>query len=417
MVEQASACIPGPWQAEACSTGVPLTFFAGYPSAMRGLRAVFTTKIGGVPVRFSWDILLLLALPIVGAVTGGRPYGEPGVGPIWAIVAAVIGLFFVASVAAHELAHALVAQRLGLPVRGVSLSLLGGAAEFAAEESTPADECLVALAGLGASVVLGAVAGAGALAFHGRSGPLFAVCIAAAIINGLLVALNVLPGFPLDGGRIVRAAAWYLADDLVAGTKVATGYGQVVSWITLALGAVITFYSPVFGLWTLLIGYAIGRAGRRSFIQLLWQETSQEIPLAAVTGPGPLLAPGRMIADVVDIFLQDRLSGPRPVGADGQIVGVLDLELNVRKVPRPLWAETTIAEAMTPVAALTRLTLAPELTLSDGVAALNRTGARTILVVDDADTIIGIVTRERVDRWVRSRLREDGTRVRRPPTG
>lgn len=410
-------CLPGT-QASASTTGASsLAFFAGYPPPLHGPRALFTATVGGVPVRFSWDILLLLALPVIGAVTGGRPYGQPGAGVVWAVVAAVIGLLFVASVAAHELAHALMARRLGLPVRGVRLSLLGGAAEFVAEESTPADECLVALAGLGTSVALGAVAGAGALAFSGRSGPLFAICIAGAIINGLLVALNVLPGFPLDGGRIIRAAAWYLADDLVAGTKVATGYGQVVSWITLALGAVITFSSPVFGLWTLLVGYAIGRAGRRSFIQLLWQETSQEIPLTAVTGPGPLLAPERMVSDVVDIFLQDRLSGPRPVGTDGEIIGVLDLELNIRKVPRPLWAETTIAEAMTPVADLPRLTLAPELTLFDGVAALNRTGARTVLVVDDTGKRIGIVTRERVDRWVRSRLRENGTRVRRPPTG
>ena len=370
-----------------------------------------------MPVRLSWDILALLALPVIGGVVGGRPYGEAGTGPVWAVVAAVIGLVFVGSVAAHELAHALVARRAGLPVRGVRLSLMGGAAEFAAEESTPADECLVALAGLGASVALGVVAGAGALVFHGRNGPVFAVCVAAAIINGLLVALNVLPGFPLDGGRIVRAAAWYLADDLVAGTKVATGYGQVVSWITLALGAVLTFYSPVFGLWTLLVGYAIGRAGRRSFVQLLWQETSQEIPLAAVTGPGPLLAPERVIGDVVDLFLQDRLSGPRPVGKDGEIVGVLDLERNIRKVPRPLWAETTVAAAMTPASDLPRVTLAPDLTLYDGMATLHRTGTCAVLVVDDAGKVIGLVTRERVDRWVRARLREEGTRVRRPPAG
>ena len=103
-----------------------------------------------------------------------------------------------------------------------------------------------------------------------------------------------------------------------------------------------TFYSPVFGLWIILIGYYIGRAGRLSFVQLLWQETSQEIPLAAITGPGPLIAPEKMVGDVVDVFLSDRLSGPRPVGADGVVIGVLDLDTNVRKVPRPLWMETTV---------------------------------------------------------------------------
>jgi Zn-dependent protease len=382
---------------------------------MRGTRGTVTRVIAGVPVRFSWDLLVLLLLPVAGAVVGGRPYGQRGTGAVWALVAAGIALAFVFSVGAHELAHAVVARRVGLPVRGVRLSLLGGAAEFAAERSTPGDECAVALAGLAVSFALGILAGAGTLFFWGRSGPLFAVCIAVAVINGLLAVLNVLPSFPLDGGRIVRAAAWYLADDLVTGTRVAAGYGQVVSWSVLVLGMVIAFYAPVFGLWTILVGYTIGRAGRRSFVQLLWQETSQEIPLAAVTGPGPLLAPERLVADVVDIFLQDRLSGPRPVGRDGEVVGVLDLATNVRHVPRPLWTETTVAEAMTPVASLPHLTLAPGLTLYDGVLLLERSGARAVLVLDDAGRVTGLVTRERVDRWVRARLRESGIRFRRLP--
>ncbi len=227
--------------------------------------------------------------------------------------------------------------------------------------------------------------------------------------------LNLLPGFPLDGGRIVRAFAWYLADDLMLGTRVAAGYGQVLSWTLLALGAVVTFYSPLFGLWILLVGYYIGRAGRLSFVQLLWQETSQDIPLAAITGPGPLIAPEKLVGDVVDVFLSDRLSGPRPVGADGVVIGVLDLDTNVRRVPRALWAETTVREAMTPIAALPTLPISPDMTLYDGLRLLERTEARTIAVVNEEGAVVGLVTRERVDRWVRSRLRETGFRVKRPP--
>ena len=372
--------------------------------------------VAGLPVRLSWDLLLLLLLPIVGAFTGGKPYGVQGsAAMVWALVAGAIGLAFIGSVAAHEFAHAVVARRIGLPVRWVKLSLLGGAAEIAAERSTPGDECAVALAGPGISFALGAVTGLLALVFHEHNGPLFAVFVALAIINGLLVVLNMLPGFPLDGGRVVRAFAWYLADDLLLGTRVAAGYGQVLSWVTLALGAVVTFYAPFFGLWILLVGWYIGRAGRMSFVQLLWQETSQDIPLAAVTGPGPLIAPEKPIGDVVDVFLSDRLSGPRPVGANGVVVGVLDLDTNVRKVPRTLWMETTVGAAMTPVSALPTLTLTPEMTLYDGLRLLERSEARTIVVVNDAGAIIGIVTRERVDRWVRSRVRETGFRVKKPP--
>jgi Zn-dependent protease len=372
--------------------------------------------LAGVPVRLSWDLLLIFVLPVVGAITKGTPYGVEGsAAAVWAIVAGAIGIAFIGSVGAHEFAHALVARRIGLPVRWVKLSLLGGAAEISADRSTPADEVAVALAGPGVSFLLGVVTGLLALASHERNGPLFALCIALAIMNGMLVVLNLLPGFPLDGGRIVRAFAWYVADDLMQGTRIAAGYGQVLSWALLALGAVVTFYSPVFGLWIILVGYYIGRAGRLSFVQLLWQETSQEIPLVAITGPGPLIAPGKMIGDVVDVFLSDRLSGPRPVGADGVVLGVLDLDTNVRKVPRPLWMETTVRDAMTPVDALPRLTLSSDLTLYDGLRLLEQTDARTIAVVNETGSVVGLVTRERVDRWVRSRLRETGFRVKKPP--
>ncbi len=94
---------------------------------------------------------------------------------------------------------------------------------------------------------------------------------------------------------------------------------------------------------------------------------------------------------------------------------MLDLDTNVRKVPRTLWMETTVGAAMTPVSALPTLTLTPEMTLYDGLRLLERSEARTIVVVNDAGAIIGIVTRERVDRWVRSRVRETGFRVKKPP--
>ena len=155
------------------------------------------TAFAGVPVRLSWDLLLILALPVVGAMTKGRPYGVEGsAAAVWAVVAGAIGLAFIGSVAAHEFAHALVARRVGLPVRWVKLSLLGGAAEISAERSTPADEVAVAIAGPGVSFALGVVTGLLALVSHERNGPLFALFIALAIMNGLLVVSESLPGLP-----------------------------------------------------------------------------------------------------------------------------------------------------------------------------------------------------------------------------
>ncbi len=369
--------------------------------------------IYGVPVRIGWDTVLLLALPFVGWVAAGRQGALPVVG---AIIGAVIGVFYLASMATHELAHVAASTQRGIPVREVRLSVLGGATEIAAERGTPTDECLIALAGLGTSAAIGAVAGIAALLLRESGGAIYAVVLALAAINGVLFGLNALPAFPLDGGRIVRAAAWYLTDDLVAGTRFAAAYGQFSSWVLLALGVTALFVAPAAGVWVALLGYAIGRAGRIAFLQVLWRETSRHLPIETVTGPGPLLAPDKFVGEVVDVFLSDRLSGPRPVGRNGEMIGILDLDTNVRRVPRTLWMETTVGTAMTPIEQLPRLVLTPGMTLFDGLKLLDETGQRTVAVVDGTGTVRGIVTKERIDRWVRSRLREDGVRVRTPPT-
>ena len=201
---------------------------------------------------------------IIGVVAGGKPYGVPGGrGRSGALLRPLLGVAFVVSLAVHELAHAVVARRVGLRVRGVRLSMLGGAAEIGADFRAPANECAIALAGLGVSAFLGIVAGATApCCSWSATGRSFAICVGIAAINGVLVGLNVLPGFPLDGGRILRAAAWYLSDDLIAGTQIAAAYAQFVSWAVLALGLVVLFYAPVFGVWLAIMGYYIGRTGR-----------------------------------------------------------------------------------------------------------------------------------------------------------
>lgn len=371
----------------------------------------------GVPVRFARDLLLVLLLPVVGAFVGGQPYGVAGApGPVWAVVALVAGLAYVGSLAAHELAHALVARRAGLRVRGVRLSVFGGAAEVAADLRTPADECAIALAGLGVSALLSAVGAAFAFAVGGANGPLFAVCLAFAVINGVLAGVNLLPGFPLDGGRILRAAAWFLTGDLLRGTRFAAAYAQFVSWSAFALGVVLLFSAPVFGAWLLLVGYGIGRAGQAAFAQLLWQETSRGIPLETITGPGSLLPPDKPLADVVEIFLQDRWGGPRPVGRAGQIIGVLDLNSNIRNVPRVRWADTTVAQAMTPLDGLPRITTDTGKTLHDGLRLLDEYDAPAAVAVDAGGRVRGLITRERIHLWVRGQVRESWrVRVRRPP--
>jgi Zn-dependent protease len=210
-------------------------------------------QILGIPVRIHWSWLLVLGLVALSLTFGYFPLFRRALAPSsYLILGAVTAALFCASLLAHELAHALVARRERIAVRGITLFAFGGVAELAEQPRTPGAELRMAAAGPLASLglawtfnVLGDLAGSPYIALP------FAWLAGTNLALGLF---NLLPGFPLDGGRVLRAALWGLLGSLRRATRIAAGAGQLVSWGFVLIGLVMVLTGSVFnGLWLVLI--------------------------------------------------------------------------------------------------------------------------------------------------------------------
>ncbi|MGV9536097.1 M50 family metallopeptidase [Streptosporangium sandarakinum] len=185
---------------------------------------------------------------------------------------------FFASLLAHELAHALVARRAGVSVKSITLWLLGGVTEFDGEVGSPRAELRISLAG---PVTSALVAGAAlAVAAAARGVPVvWSALVWLATVNGVLAVFNMLPGAPLDGGRVLHAVLWWRCGDRERADRVAARAGQSLGMALIAAGVVQTLvWSPMGGLWTALVGWFLSGSARSEGL-------ARSAPTAAITAP------------------------------------------------------------------------------------------------------------------------------------
>ncbi|MDT4894354.1 MAG: hypothetical protein QOE97_3389 [Pseudonocardiales bacterium] len=211
---------------------------------------------GGVPVSARWSTLVVVALFAEILATTALPAAEPGrsAGAYWA-VGIVTAFVFVLSVLAHELSHALTARHYGVGVRGITLWLLGGATEFDNEPASPRAEGVIAASGPAASIGLGVVSGVAAWAAPAGLGGAALAWLAG--VSVLLGVFNLLPGAPLDGGRVLHAVLWSRSGDRARADGVSTRAGQVLGYLLVALGIAGTLTVSTLGLWIALAGWTI----------------------------------------------------------------------------------------------------------------------------------------------------------------
>ncbi|HCU91366.1 MAG TPA: hypothetical protein DHU96_00815, partial [Actinobacteria bacterium] len=216
-------------------------------------------RVGGIPVGVHWSVIVIVGL--IAAILGGQvlPQMAPGQSTTayWAV--AIPGaLLFVLALLAHELAHAFVARRAGVPVRSITLWALGGVSELGGEPPTARADLRIAAAGPATSLLAGGVFWGLAVLLDLAAGPAIGVAALGwlAIMNVLLAAFNLLPGAPLDGGRILRAALWMHHGDRSRAARTAAGAGRIVGGILVGLGlAELWIWSSLGGLWLMLIGF------------------------------------------------------------------------------------------------------------------------------------------------------------------
>ena len=288
-------------------------------------------RLAGIPIRLDRSWFAIAILVVWSLATGFFPVAQPGLTPAayWVMgAAAALGLF--GSIVVHELFHAIVARRHHIPMGGITLFVFGGVAEMQAEPETPRAEWRMAIAGPLASIAIAGVAfGAAELAsaFEPLRGTtaVRSVLRYLAAINGLLAAFNLLPAFPLDGGRLLRAVLWRRRGDLRWATRVASRAGRGFSLVLMGLGGVRVLLGDLLGgVWSFLLGSFLGRAATGSYQQLLVRHALRGTPVSRFMTPDPVTVPPEItVGELVEEYVYKYHHKLFPVVADGRLLGCI----------------------------------------------------------------------------------------------
>ena len=376
-------------------------------------------KIGrlfGIEVRVNPTWFLILVFLTAGLATGYFPASFPGWSPdtYWGVALVASVLLFV-SVLVHEFAHALVAQRQGIEVKGVTLFLLGGVASIARDPSSPGREAVMAGVGPLTSFALG---GASLALFVYAPLPQVAaaVFLYLAIANIVLALFNLLPGYPLDGGRVLRALLWRLSGDQRRATRGAAWTGVVFGYGFIALGVLLFFGPSGFsGLWLAFVGWFLTQASRQTL-----HNAELEARLDGVTAGALAAEPGRWVppyvtvdhaADAYFAAGEERCLPVRPQDDDRLYEGVVCVDQLDRRPPqaKDLWA-VRVRDVMTAAQGIVEVT--PETPAAEAARLMGAEGAPAVAVVEDG-RLVGLVDRATILRRVHLGQRRTG--VRREP--
>ncbi len=308
----------------------------------------------------------------------------------WMAAATTIGLMF--SIVFHEMAHSLVARRYGMPIRGITLFIFGGVAEMESEPPSPKSELFMAAAGPLASLLLSAaffslVALAGAAngpdAIHGTLWYL-------GYINGILALFNLVPAFPLDGGRVLRAALWMWRGDLAWATRIAAGAGNLFGIVLIVLGVVDVMTGDfIGGMWRFLIGMFLRSAAQAGYQEAVARTALEGVPIFQVMNREPIaVGPDVSVAAFIEDFVYRHHHRLFPVSRQGLLAGYVGTE-QAAKIDRSAWPVTPVEQIMVPCKA--EDIVAPEADALAALAQMRRSGRGRLWVVEQG-RLVGILS-------------------------
>lgn len=357
-------------------------------------------RVAGVEVRVdsSWTVAALLVTYSL-YLRFSTVYERLSPGRVLAL-ALFTALLFFASVLVHEMAHALVCRARGIRVQDITLFLFGGATRARVESRGPGDEFLIAVVGPLTSA--GLALGLALLATFGREalpGPVAGALGYLAWVNLILAGFNLVPGFPLDGGRLLRSALWRATGSLARATRVASLAGQGVGWLLVAAGVGSLATGRVAGgAWLAFIGWFLVQAARASYEDLQVRTVLRGVEAQDVMARDLVPVPPTItLQEAVDRYFMRYDHGAFPVEEEGRTVGLLTLR-GVRRVPREEWPHRLVRDSMLPLS--DQLMVPPEAPMDWVVAKLEAGEGRRVLVVRDGE-VVGIITPSDVARWLR----------------
>jgi len=365
------------------------------------LGRIFGIEIG---LHYSWFLIALLITMSLGSQFQAS-HAEWGSNVIWALSALTALLFFV-TLLAHEMSHALVARARGLTTKAITLFALGGVAQIEKEPEDAKTEFLVGIVGPLSSAVIG-VASLGiawAVGWHFRATPgtpLEAMFVWLGYINLTLAAFNMIPGYPLDGGRILRSILWLASRDAVRATERAAMVGKVIALLFIALGIFQFFKGAGFGgLWIAFIGWFLLQAATASASSVALTAGLKGVKVSDVMTADCVTLDGNMN---VEQFVENYLlrSGKRcfVVQQNGEVAGLVTAH-EIKELERPRWPYTTLADIMRTLDELH--TVAPTTPVMEALETMGRDDVNQLPVVS-GNHLDGIITRANVLHFLQTR--------------
>ena len=361
----------------------------------------------------SWFLIgTLITWTLAGAVF---PAALPGLATPtywWMGVAATIGLLF--SIVFHETAHSLVARRYGIDIQGITLFVFGGVAQMAGEPTSARAEFLMALAGPVSSLLLSAAL----LLLSGLIGELHGPQTIVAVawylgsLNAMLGIFNLAPAFPLDGGRMLRAALWGWRQDIGWATRIASRAGDLFGLLLIVLGVLEVLRGNLIGgVWQFLIGMFLRAAAAASYQQTITQGLLADVSVAQVMTPDPVTIPPDLpVARFIDDYVYRYHHREFPVARDGRLLGKIGTA-QVAALDRSLWPHTEVAAAA--VACTPADTVSPETGVLAAIAQMSGSGRGRLFVVRDG-RLIGVISQRDLIELLSAKLELSGGRTASP---
>ena len=364
----------------------------------RGFRVA---RVFGIDVKVdqSWFIIsIVIAWSFGGLFKDSIRNLEPTAYTLLGVMAAI--LFFM-SLLAHELSHALVARRKGIEVEAITLFIFGGVAQIKSEPRTPGDEFQIAAVGPLTSIVLGALLfGLGVVAEVLKYETAAVMFQTLGFVNGVLAGFNLIPGFPLDGGRVLRSIVWKITGRITTATKVAAISGRVMAGLLVAGGIYRAVNGDIFGGgWWVLLGIFLNQAAASSYRQSVLRHSIEGVSVSSLMTPQPESVPGNARIDqVVDEFFVGKHHSAFPVtGYGGELEGIITLQI-VQQVPQATWPHVTARQLMVPLRP--EITADPQEPVSNVVERMATNPVGRFLVVE-GQKLVGIITASDIARHFR----------------
>lgn len=358
-------------------------------------------KIFGIEIELNYTWFIIFVLIFFGLSIEFFPSLYPFQSTwVYIIDGLVTTFLFFGSVLFHELSHSLVAKLNNLPIKKITLFIFGGVAQMSEEPQKPQVELIMAIAGPFSSFLLAGFFGFLWLSssFLGLSNAIVGPVRYLSLINLFLGIFNLAPGFPLDGGRVLRAGLWYFLDNLERATRYASWGGQIIAFTLILIGFALVIRGMINGIWLILIGMFLNQAAQSSYRQLLFQSALSQVKVEEIMTKDVKTVSSQITLDqlVNDYFLRYKF-GRFPIIDGERLLGVIGIH-DVKEIPREKWSLTTVGEVVPPLKQ--SLIISPKEEASRALIQMTQEDVGHLSVVSNGK-LVGLVTRSDILRLIK----------------